>query len=95
VAEAIASGQDFDKYTEIFDARNFTVINFSDLNSSSRTFNQSHGFLSPFCVGGSNCYITFIVNFDDCSSGFLNVTDIFTTGSNQSTNFVWADLCTH
>jgi hypothetical protein len=94
MAEPIASGQDFDEYAEIFDARNCTVINLADLNSGSVTFNQSHGFISPFCIGGSNGYITFIVNFDNRSSGFLNVADIFTARSNQSTNFIWVDLST-
>jgi hypothetical protein len=95
MAKTISPRQDFDEHTEIFNARNGTIINFSNLNSSRVTFNQSHGFIRPFRIGRSNCNVAFIVNFNNCSSGFLDVADIFTAWSNECTNFIWVDLCTH
>ena len=92
MAQAIATGQDFNKRTEVFHAADRSVVDLADLDGCCASFDSFQRLLSQWPVGSGHRDTTILGYFDDSLSLFLDSADVLSTRTDQHADFVGLDL---
>ena len=92
VAQAIASGKDFNEGPEVLDAGHFAIVDLADLDAGRAGFDCSQSFLSRSTIGAGDGHGTIFCDFDYGAGRLLDATNVFATRANQHTDLFRIDF---